>query len=73
MIVHLEGKKIIQYGIKAERIFFNDGYVDSDNYGPVTVPPGHCFILGDNRNNAYDSRFWGFVPLENYISTVLNK
>ncbi len=41
----------------------------SDNYGTITIPAHEYFVLGDNRDDSYDSRYWGFVPENNIIGT----
>jgi signal peptidase I len=39
-------------------------------WGPEVVPPGHYWMLGDNRDNSKDSRYWGFLPESELIGRV---
>ena len=41
-------------------------------FGPVHVPEGHVFVMGDHRGNSQDSRCQGFVPVENFIGRAIN-
>lgn len=44
---------------------------EADFFGPIVVPPGHIFVLGDNRDSSDDSRYWGTVPVKNLEGRVI--
>lgn len=45
----------------------NCTYSNNDTVISCVVPPAHYFMMGDNRDNSQDSRYWGFVPDENIV------
>ena len=71
-VIGLPGETI---EVKMGRVYVNgtplrEKYIEEEpqyDYGPVTVPEDQYLVLGDNRNNSYDSHYWGFVPREKLI------
>ena len=63
-VVFIDGKRI-------DEPYVQEDHRDQNTHQPVKIPPGHYFMMGDNRSGSCDSRRWGTVPDENLIGKVI--
>jgi len=70
--VHINGQVLTDpFGVHSDQNILPYFEQPRDNLGPLIVPPNKYFVMGDNRDESYDSRYWGFVDDQQLIGKAM--
>jgi signal peptidase I len=71
-VIYVNGRPVTEpYTQHTDYLMGSTGMEPRDNFGPLVVPKGKFFMMGDNRDQSYDSRYWGYVDMKDIRGEAL--